>query len=595
MTIEAPADITVDAPTRGTKSLRRALTQPMVIASIVVIVIFVVIALIQPWITPFPPNQVRLSLTNAPPFKTEYILGGDQYGRDILSRLIAGTRGALLSGVIVTVVSLALGTTFGLLAGYFSGAVDTVSMWAFSVLLATPGIVILIALQTVVGASLPVALAVLGILTAPGVYLLVRTLASRVRNELYVDAAQVSGLGPLRIIGKHVLLAVKAPIIVLAAFIFAGALSVAAGLEFLGLGDKQQPSWGGMLNDAFANFYVAPIQLLWPALALGLVMAAFVLVGNALRDHFEGAKPVPGKRERRRQVAETFGASASGLTFGADREQVDETTMGSDILRISDLQIGYDRPKGPTFVVDGVSLGVAKGEIVGLVGESGSGKTQTVLAALGLLPSEAVVTGGSIRFEGRELLGISPKQWAQLRGSSIGYVPQEPMSNLDPTSTIGTQLVDGIRAHGGVSRRDATAHALDLLARVGIRDPRRTFKSYPFQISGGMAQRVLIAGAVAPRPALLVADEPTTALDVTVQAEVLDLLRELKTEFGLSMLIVTHNFGVVADICDKVVVMHSGHEVEAGSVEEVFGGASHDYTRMLLASVLDEAPRRDQR
>jgi peptide/nickel transport system permease protein len=190
------------------------------------------------------------------------------------------------------------------------------------------------------------------------------------------------------------------------------------------------------------------------------------------------------------------------------------------------------------------------------------------------------------------LLGLSERELRAVRGTSIAYVPQEPMSNLDPSCTVGAQLVEGVRAATPMSRGEARDRVLALLARVGIPDPERTFRSYPHQISGGMAQRVLIAGAVASRPLLLIADEPTTALDVTVQAEILDLLRDLRKELNMAVLLVTHNFGVVADICDRVAVMREGTVVESGTTEELFSTPRHPYTRTLLDSILDETTLR---
>ena len=195
------------------------------------------------------------------------------------------------------------------------------------------------------------------------------------------------------------------------------------------------------------------------------------------------------------------------------------------------------------------------------------------------------------RVTGRDLL-TDPTWQRQVRGRRIGYIPQEPMANLDPSFTVGAQLNEGLREATGVSKAEAKATLLALLARVGIKDPQRTYDSYPHQISGGMAQRVLIAGAIAPDPDFLVADEPTTALDVTVQAEVLELLRELQAERGLGMILVTHNFGVVADLCDRVSVMKDGRIVESNTTEELFANPQDDYTRMLLSATLDAAPLR---
>ena len=219
--------------------------------------------------------------------------------------------------------------------------------------------------------------------------------------------------------------------------------------------------------------------------------------------------------------------------------------------------------------VDGVDIRVEAGQRVGVIGESGSGKTQTAFSVLGLLPRGGHVSGGRIDFDGSDLTAASEKQYTALRGTRIGYIPQEPMSNLDPSFTIGSQLVEPLRVGLGMSKKDATERALSLLDRVGIPNPQRTFDAYPFEVSGGMAQRVLIAGAVSTDPDLIIADEPTTALDVTVQAEVLDLLRDLQKERGMAMLLVTHNFGVVADLCDRVTVMQQGLFVESGPVRTI--------------------------
>jgi peptide/nickel transport system permease protein len=565
---------------------------PLAVISAAVLLAMVVIALIQDWITPFSPLHVELRLTNVEPFVSEYLLGGDQYGRDILSRLIAGTRGGLIAGLTLATVALAVGVSAGLVAGYYGKLFDSVSTWVFSVLIAAPGVIILIALYTLIGVSMPVAMAVLGVLTSPGIFILVRSLTRGVRNELYVDAARVAGLSDLRIVGRHVLLAIRGPIVILAAFLAGGAIAISAGLEFLGLGDPTQPSWGGMLNDAFNNYFIAPWQLVWPAAALGIATAAFVLLGNSLRDALEGTYVKPSTRARRRELERLIGTNAVDKTLGTRSEQVEHLDDAAPLLEIEGLQIAYSNGNRVRTVVEGISLKVDEGEIVGLVGESGSGKTQTVFAALGVLPEQAIVARGSVRLRGVELLGLSERRMTEYRGTEIAYVPQEPLSNLDPSFTVGSQLVEGIRARTDISRKTAKGQALAMLSRVGITDPARTFRSYPHQISGGMAQRVLIAGAVIGRPRLLIADEPTTALDVTVQAEVLELLRGLQEEFRMGVLIVTHNFGVVADLCDRVIVMRTGKIVEEGPVMSVFSNPRHEYTRMLLASILDEAEPR---
>ena len=234
-------------------------------------------------------------------------------------------------------------------------------------------------------------------------------------------------------------------------------------------------------------------------------------------------------------------------------------------------------------VVHGVDLDVRRGEIHGLVGESGSGKSQIAFSTLGLLPREAVIIGGSVFFEGRDLLADAARM-RKVRGRQIAYIPQEPMSNLDPSFTVGAQLIYGLREATGVSKKEARSQLMALLKRVGIDDPERVMRLYPHEVSGGMAQRVLICGAVASGPELIIADEPTTALDVTVQAEVLELMRELSSERGLAMIIVTHNLGVVADLCDTVSVMKDGLIVERNDVDTLFASPENAYTRDLLTS-----------
>ncbi|MEY4301476.1 MAG: hypothetical protein RJA30_627, partial [Actinomycetota bacterium] len=231
-------------------------------------------------------------------------------------------------------------------------------------------------------------------------------------------------------------------------------------------------------------------------------------------------------------------------------------------------------------------------EVVGLIGESGSGKTQTAFSVLGLLPKGGRIVSGSILFEGQELVGADTKSYDKVRGGKISYIPQEPMSNLDPSFTIGTQLMEPMQQVLGISKTEAKAKAIALLTRVGIPNPELTMKKYPHEISGGQAQRVLIAGAVSCDPDLIIADEPTTALDVTVQAEVLDLLRELQKETNTALLLVTHNFGVVADLCDYINVMQFGRIIEAGPVRDIFEHAQHPYTQSLLDSILEGGPAR---
>jgi len=256
------------------------------------------------------------------------------------------------------------------------------------------------------------------------------------------------------------------------------------------------------------------------------------------------------------------------------------------LLDIRGLEIGFPAGgAGPLAVVRGASLAVGRGEIVGLVGESGSGKSLTALATLGLVPAPGRILAGSVRLEGRELVGLPERELRAIRGARIGLVFQEPSAALNPVLTVGAQLVEAIRAHRAVTRAEARGRALELLERLAIPDPERRLREYPHQLSGGQRQRVVLALALAAGPGLLIADEPTTALDVTLQAEVLDLLVELRDELGVAVLLITHDLAVVAEVCDRVLVMYAGEVVEEGAVASVFARPLHPYTQGLLAAL----------
>ena len=566
---------------------RRLLKNPAGVLALAWLVLIVLAAVFAPLLAPHDPNTASANDVLATPGGT-YPLGADASGHDILSRLLYASRLSLAGAATTVVVASVLGISAGLIAGYYGRKFESAASWVASLIMSLNAIVVLLAARSVLGPSIFAAMAIFGVLIAPAFYRVVSAAVSGVRHELYVDAARVSGLSDGRIIAKHILTVVRAPAIILAAGIAGIAIAISAGLDFLGLGDPSKPSWGGMLNAAFAVIFRAPLQLLWPSLAIGLTCVALVLLGNALRDELErSAAPKVGRRARR---------SAAPVSVASEPVVVHDElpgARGDELLRIEGLSVGYDQPDGTvTTVVRDVSLTVRRGEVHGLIGESGSGKTQTAWSILRLLPAGGRIVGGVIEFEGSDLATASAKEMTALRGAKIAYVPQEPMSNLDPTFTIGHQLTEPLRLKLQISRSEARERALALLARVGIPDPNRTFAAYPHQISGGMAQRVLIAGAVSCNPDLLIADEPTTALDVTVQAEVLDLLRDLQSDFDMGVLLVTHNFGVVADLCDRVSVMRDGRIVETGPARSIFAGPRHEYTRSLFEAILEDGEPR---
>ncbi|MFD3815958.1 dipeptide/oligopeptide/nickel ABC transporter permease/ATP-binding protein [Streptomyces rubiginosohelvolus] len=569
------------APVPG-GAVRRLLRNPLGAASAAVLLLLVVAVLLAPLLAPQAPDVSSLGDAFAGP-DAAHPLGMDSAGRDILSRILYGGRNTLGGALIALAVALVLGVPSGLYAGYYGGRFDSVAGWGVNLVMALPAMVVLLASRAILGPNVWVLMIVLGVLASPSFFRLVRGIVAGVRKELYVDAARVSGLSDTRIVVRHILIVVRGPVIIQVALVAGVAIGLQAGLEFLGVGSGSSATWGAMLNEAFQNIQRAPLLMLWPGLALGLTNGALVLLAGALRDVLEErGGPDGGRAASRTRVKPSPPAAPA------------ETGARSPLLSVRGLTVVYGKPDGTRKqVVHGVDLDVHPGEVVGLVGESGSGKTQTAFSVLGILPEGGRIGEGSITVGGREVAGLPERAHRALRGGTVAYVPQEPMSNLDPAFTIGSQLVEPIRHVLGLSRKEASARALDLLRLVEIPDPERTMRLYPHEISGGMAQRVLIAGAMSCDPELLIADEPTTALDVLVQAEILGLLRRLQKDRGLGVLLVTHSLGVVADLCDRVAVMSEGRIVETGTAEHIVHSPEHPYTRTLLGAVLDDAPARE--
>jgi oligopeptide/dipeptide ABC transporter ATP-binding protein len=259
--------------------------------------------------------------------------------------------------------------------------------------------------------------------------------------------------------------------------------------------------------------------------------------------------------------------------------------MPDTLLSVEGLTTAFETPAGPLTAVNGVSFSIGTGETLGLVGESGSGKSVTAFSIIRLVQAPGRIASGRVVFQGRDLLGLPEEQMRQVRGAGIGFVFQEPMAALNPVMRVGAHIAEALRVHGLATRAEARSRAIDLLRAVKIADPERRVDDYPHQLSGGMRQRVMIAIALACRPPLVIADEPTTALDVTVQAQILDLLRDMKRQFGISLLLITHDLGVIAETADRVAIMYAGRIVEQGPVREIFRAPAHPYTRGLLASI----------
>ena len=522
------------------------------------------------WWAPADPEFQDLAHPLAGPSSAHW-LGTDRLGRDVLSRLLYGGQVTLIAVVEAVTVFAVLGITFGVLAGYFGGWLDRSVGWVADLLLALPGIIVLLMVLSVFPGNSTATMIVLGVISCPLLLRVTRGLTSSVRREPYVQAARLSGLGSAQVMRRHVLPRLVGPIIVQLSLFAATAVLVQAALSFLGLArpESEGPSWGNMVGAAAEVTSEAP----WLAVPTGGILALTVLAlglfGDALRDaRVDRIQPAFAPRRRR-------------VTRPADPTPPSADT---GLLSASGLTVAFDLPRGRATAVRDVSFEVAAGEIVGIVGESGSGKTVTARSLLGLLPPTGQVVAGSAVFDGTELTGLGERELARVRGGRIALVSQEPLSGLDPVFRVGSQLAEVVRRHQRVGRAAARARAVELLRTVQIAEPERVARLYPYALSGGMAQRVSIALALAGDPALLIADEPTTALDVTVQAEILALLRELRDRRGMAIVFVTHDWGVLADVCDRALVMYAGEIVEQAAVEDLYRSPRHPYTRSLLAA-----------
>jgi ABC-type dipeptide/oligopeptide/nickel transport system permease subunit/predicted ABC-type transport system involved in lysophospholipase L1 biosynthesis ATPase subunit len=471
---EVPSDVEPVIARSGL--IRRFVRNPLGMISTLVLLAVIVIAIVVPFLGLPDPNGVNLRDATRPP-GPGHPLGTDGSGRDIFSRIMWGSQVILIGAGIALVVALVTGVATGLLAGYYGGWFDSAASWLNNLNMALPGIVVLLAVRAVVGPSVYIAMAVFGVLLTPAFFRVVRGAVQAVRNELYVDAARVSGLSDARIIARHILTVVRAPVIIQAARVASIAIAIQAGLEFLGVTDSAVPSWGNMLNEGFRKIALSPGLILWPSLAIGVVSMALILFGNALRDALE---------DRSHGTTRAVKLPATPAVDAAPAPAPEHPVNA--LLSVQNLKVAYGTGAGQKEVVHGVSLHVAPGEVLGLVGESGSGKTQTAFSILGLLPEGGAVSAGSILFDGKELTTLGPKERTALRGTDIAYIPQEPMSNLDPSFRIGHQLTVPMRTKLGLSKAEARERALELLAKVGIADPEKTFKSYPHEVSGGMAR-----------------------------------------------------------------------------------------------------------
>ncbi|GAA1711712.1 dipeptide/oligopeptide/nickel ABC transporter permease/ATP-binding protein [Fodinicola feengrottensis] len=524
------------------------------------LVVIALASLLAPVIAPYGPDDQDLTQALSGP-TPQHWLGTGVLGRDVLSRLLFGGRITLVGVLVSSLLFLAVGVPMGVLAGYFGGWIERVVLRLADLVYAVPVIIVLLVVVAIFPGNETAAMVALGLLAAPGLARIVRSVARGVREELYISAAKVSGLRAVTILRRHVLPRLTGPIVVQLSLFGAGAVLLETGLGFLGVGSAQA-TWGGQVSEASTNLGTQP----WLLVPSGFLVISFILalglVGDGIRDAVADRHHSGTHRPRTSTVPSSPATGKAGA-----------------LLSVRGLTVAFPQYGTENTVVSGVDFDLMPAEVLGIVGESGCGKSVTVQAVLGLLRGGRI-TAGSVVFEGKDLTQASRRELAAVRGARIGWVSPEPVASLDPAFAVGAQVAEVVRTHRGCSRGAARRRAVELLELVRLPDPAAVARRYPHQLSGGMAQRVGIAAALAGDPVLIIADEPTTALDVTVQAEILDLLRDV----GTAVILVTHDWGVLSDLCQRALVMYAGEIVEEATLTELVRTPRHPYTAGLLMS-----------
>ncbi len=546
-----------------------------------------------------------------------YLLGADNLGRDVFSRIVYGSRISLTIGFVATAVSLFLAVLLGGVSGYFGGAADWAIMRFAEFFMLIPSLYFVLFLRSLLntrmdsGASYMIITLILALVGWPGSARTIRGLVHSIKREEFVTDAALEGVPGVVIIFRHIIPQTASLLIVSTALSVPSFIMSETALSYLGLGISDPAvSWGSLINrdiSTLSNLRNFP-WLLYPVLMLLVVTLSFNFLGDALRDFFDPYSAALGTRfswkkflslflrTKKNEIAacekdDTADAVGAFETAGAEVSDTDSSTgmEGVPLLSVENLHVTFTVLRGarqiPIYAVRGVSYSVQRGEILGIVGESGSGKSVSTTAIPSLLPANAHASG-RIVYDGTDLMTLSQGELRSYRGKRIALIFQEPGRSFDPIQTIGSVFVETFRSvEPDITPEEAYDRAEALLSEVGLPDPRGRLSAFPHQFSGGQLQRIGIALALAQNCELLIADEPTTALDVTIQAQIVSLLLRLKKERGLSILFISHNINLVAQISDHIAVMYGGRVMEFGTAEQIMKSPRNPYTQALLAAL----------
>lgn len=520
-----------------------------------------------------------------------YLFGADNLGRDMFSRMVYGSRISLTIGFVATAVSLILAVILGGLAGFFGGKTDWTIMRIAEFFMLIPGLYLILFLRSILnskmdsGTAYMIITMILALVGWPGTARTLRGMIHSIKREEFVMNAQLEGISSVVIIFKYILPQISSLLIVSTTLSIPGFIMSETTLSYIGLGIADPAvSWGSMINreiSTFSNLSRYP-WLLTPVWLLLIVTLAFNFLGDALRDYYDPYHAVfPTYRSWFRRNKKSNDSACN--------EEAKAVSVNDDVLlSMQNVSVDFitttNEGTKEIHAVKGISYDLKKGEILGIVGESGSGKSVSTTAIPGLLPSNAVCKGHII-FDGVDLTTLSQKQLREYRGKKIGLILQEPGRSFDPLQNIGNVFLEVFRnMNPDITKEDAKDKAVVLLKEVGLPDPENRLQNFPHQFSGGQLQRIGIALALAQGCSLLIADEPTTALDVTISMQIIGLLSDLKEKRNLSILFISHDIDLVSNISDRIVVMHNGLIEEQGSADEIFNNPKAEYTRHLLST-----------